>query len=343
VRVSEDLTVAERAREEMRAADLRQALDRALRQLDRAKGSRDDLVDAVYRAARDAADTMSVPPVKPPPKPTGKGKPETAVLLVADWQLGKTTPEYDSEVAAARVRRYAEKAAKLIARQTVPIEEAVLLVAGDLVEGELIFPGQQHRIDASLYRQTFEVAQLLTEIVRALLAVVPRVRVASVIGNHGAMGGPVRREMHPETNADAMAYQVARLLLKDEKRVDWPEPVTKGERHWHAFVEVRGRRWFLWHGDQIKGASFGYPWYGLGKRVLGWQTSLGSFDYSAAGHWHQPVRVTLNTVTHWGAGSTESANTFAQEWLASGGQEPSQWLLFQGDDGITSEWLVRVG
>ena len=51
----------------------------------------------------------------------------------------------------------------------------------------------------------------------------------------------------------------------------------------------------------------------------------------------------MNTVTHWGAGSTESSNTFAQEYLASGGQEPSQWLIFQGDDGVTAEYLVRLG
>jgi hypothetical protein len=41
-------------------------------------------------------------------------------------------------------------------------------------------------------------------------------------------------------------------------------------------------------------------------------------------------------------GSTESANTFAQEWLASGGQRPSQWLLFAGDDGVTAEYCVYV-
>jgi hypothetical protein len=336
------MTFDDRAREEQRTEDVRQALDRTLRQLEKAKASREELVDAVYRAAKDAAQTLVVRPVKPPPA-KGKGRPETAVMIVADWQLGKVTPEYSSEIAATRVRAYAERTAKLIRRQSVPIEEAVILVAGDLVEGELIFPGQSHRIDASLFRQTFEVGQLLAELVRSTLTVVPSVRVASVIGNHGAIGGPVRRESHPETNADAMAYEVARLLLRDEPRVTWPQPLTRGERHWHEIVEVRGRRWLVWHGDQIKGSGgFGYPWYGLGKRLLGWQTSLGGFEYSAAGHWHQPVRVTVNTVTHWGAGSTESANTFAQEWLASGGQEPSQWLIFQGDDGITSEWLVRV-
>ena len=47
-------------------------------------------------------------------------------------------------------------------------------------------------------------------------------------------------------------------------------------------------------------------------------------------------------ITHWGAGSPESANTFAQELLASGGQRPSKLLLFQGDKGVTAEYCVYV-
>lgn len=335
------MTFDERARAASRDADTRAALDRALRQLERAKATKADLVDAVYRAARDAAEAIEVPPVEPP-KVRATGKPETAICLLADWQLGKVTPAYNSEVAAARVRAYAARTAKLIANQRAPIEEARVYLLGDLVEGELIFPGQAHRIDASLYRQTFEVAQLLAEVVRAIAAVVPKVKVVGVIGNHGAIGGPFRRESHPETNADAMAYNVARMLVVAEPRIEWEETFVMGERAWFAVDEVRGRKWFLFHGDQVKSASFGIPWYGFHKRLLGWATSLAPFDYAASGHWHTAVRMQVNAITHWGAGSTESANTFAQEVLASGGQEPSQWLLFQGDDGITSEWLIRV-
>jgi hypothetical protein len=144
------------------------------------------------------------------------------------------------------------------------------------------------------------------------------------------MGGPIRRSYHPETNFDAMLYNVARMQVENESRVEWPETFVAGERAWYATDEVLGKRWFLFHGDQVKSASFGIPWYGFNKRLLGWATSVAPFDYSASGHWHVPVRMQVNGITHWGAGSTESSNTFAQEWLASGGQRPSQWLLFAG-------------
>jgi hypothetical protein len=326
------------------AANLRRANLDLLRKLEKAKASKTELVDAVYRAALDAAAAITIPAVPAPSRDKRKAKPEVAICLLGDWQVGKTTPEYDSDTALARVRRYADKAVKLIElqRQNHPVEEARIYLLGDLLEGEEIFPGQSHRIDASLYVQLFSTAGVLAEVVRRIASVVPKVRVVGAIGNHGSMGGPIRRSYHPETNLDAMLYNVARMQLRDEPRVEWDETFVAGERAWYATDDVLGKRWFLFHGDQVKSASFGIPWYGFNKRLLGWATSVAPFDYSVSGHWHVPVRMQVNAITHWGTGSTESANTFAQEWLASGGQRPSQWLLFAGDDGVTAEYCVYV-
>lgn len=315
-----------------------------LQRLDKAEAKKAELVQAVYKAAREAASGLTVPPVPKPATDRRRATPEVAICLLADWQWGKTTPEYSSDIAAERVARYAEKAVKLIELQRShhPVNEARIYLLGDLLEGEEIFPGQSHRIDASLYTQVFRSAEALAAVVRRIASAVPSVKVVGAIGNHGAMGGPIRRSYHPETNFDAMLYNVARMLLKDEPRVEWEETFVAGERAWYATDEVMGKRWFLFHGDQIKSASFGIPWYGFNKRLLGWATSVSPFDYSASGHWHVPVRMQVNAITHWGAGSTETANTFAQEFLASGGQRPSQWLLFAGENGVTSEWCVYL-
>jgi hypothetical protein len=330
---------------EKREHDIQQALTRALRQLEQAKATKAELVEAVYRAARDAAMGMTVPPVPKPERDRRTASPEVAICLLADWQLGKVTPAYNSDMAVERVTRYAEKVVRLIDLQRThhPVREARIYLLGDLIEGEEIFAGQAHRIDASLYSQVFRTAEALANVVRRIASSVERVTVKGVIGNHGALGGPIRRSYHPETNADAIVYNVARMMLAPEPRVEWAETFTAGERAWYATDEVLGKRWFLAHMDQIKSASFGIPWYGFHKRLLGWATSVVPFDYAAGGHWHVPVRFNVNAITYWGAGSTESGNTYAQEYLASGGQEPSQWLLFQGEHGITSEHLVRVG
>lgn len=331
---------------EQRDEPLRQALNRALRQLEQEKATRAELVDAVYRAARDTALTMTFPPIPVPHvrNKADKRNAEVAICLLADWQLGKKTPDYNSDVAAERVARYAEKVVSILELQRShhPVNEARIYLLGDFVEGELIFPGQAHRIDASLYVQLFRGAEMLANLVRVIASAVPKVAVRGVIGNHGELGGRARREYHPESNADAILYNIARLQLAGEKRVDWAETLEPGERAWHVIDEVLGRRWFLWHGNQVKSASFGIPFYGFGKRLLGWATSIGQFEYSASGHWHQAARLQFNAITHWSAGSTESANTYAQEWIASGGQKPTQWLLFQGMDGISAEYEVRL-
>jgi hypothetical protein len=320
------------------------ALRKALIALDKAKASKEELVAAVYQAAKDAACAVSPLPVPAPPKDKRKADPEAAICLLADWQYGKVTPgPYNSQICAERLRKYAAKVVRLIELQRThhPVTEAHILLLGDLLEGELIFPGQAHRIDASLYRQLFDGADVLAQLVRTIVASVERVKVVGCIGNHGAIGGKGRREMHPESNADAMMYNIARLSCQDP-RIDWQETLVTDERAWYATDDIMGKRWLIFHGDQIKGASLGYPWYGYGKKLLGYYSAVQQFDYSASGHWHVPVRMTLNSITHWGAGSTESGNTYAQEYMASGSQQPSQWLLFQGEHGVTSEYLVRL-
>lgn len=338
------MSVAEEMAAEQREKDLRETIRRLSRQLDSAKASRDELVSAVYQAARDAAQGMNIPKIEGPVPDKRKSRPEVAICLVADWQWGKVTPEYNSEIAASRVENYGKKIVKLIETQRAhhPVREARVFLLGDLVEGEEIFSGQAHRIDASLYVQLFSAAEALASLVRTVSAAVEKVKVVGAIGNHGALGGPIRRSYHPESNADAMLYNIARMLCKEEKRIEWPETFVAGERAWYATDEVLGNKWFLFHGDQIKGGAFGFPWYGFGKKLLGWATSVAPFSYSASGHFHVPVRFSMNSITHWGAGSPESANTFAQEYLASGGQQPSQWLIFQNEDGVTAEYLVRL-
>ena len=320
----------------------KKALRTALRKLDEQRLQKAELVAAVYEAARDAAASITIPPVPKCRKHKDGDDAEAAVLLLADWQYGKTTPEYDSDIARQRIEKLTDKTLRIIdyVRKHHPVPEVHVLMLGDLVEGELIFPGQSHRIDASLYRQTFEVGEIVANLLRRLAANVDTVKAEGVIGNHGAIGGPVRREMHPETNADAMAMQVARLHLGSE-RIDFPEPLTENERHWYAIHEVMGKRWMMFHGDQVRGFA-GIPWYGFRKLVQGWHVTFGGFDYAASGHWHQTIREDINGIIHFGAGSTESANTYAQEFLAGGGQQGSQWLVFQNKDGLTSEHPIRL-
>jgi hypothetical protein len=320
---------------------LKSAHRKALKKLEDKERDRNELIEAVYQAAREAATTMHLAPVKPPKADNRKTDDETAILILSDWQLGKITPTYNSEVCADRIVKLADKVQRLvdIQRKAHPVKELRIYLLGDLIEGEDIFPGQAHLVDASLYNQVFHGGEILAGLVRKLSGDFERVRVVGVIGNHGRLGR--KGTFHPESNADAMMYRIASMLVKEQANVEWVETLSKGERAWFATDEVKGKTWFLFHGDQVSGGFAGFPWYGFGKKLQGWNMTVARFDYSAAGHFHTPTRMYLNGITHWSGGSTESSNTYAQEQLAAAG-EPCQWLLFQHESGVTAEYLVRL-
>ena len=314
---------------ELESDDKADTIRRLLQRLDKAKASKEELVDAVYRAALDAAKGLELRAVPPPAKDRRKGRAEVAVAMLSDWQLGKRTPSYSSEVCEQRVRLYADKVARLadVQRSDHPVRAVRVWLLGDLVEGELIFPGQAHRIDASLYRQVaVDGPRILGDFLRSMLAAFDEVSVTAVIGNHGAIGGPVRREMHPETNADTMVYRITEQIISDP-RLKWDIADPRGERGWYAIDHIGAYSALLFHGDQVRGGFAGFPWYGFGKKVLGWRQVMEPFTDAACGHWHQPVSFPLNEVMVRVNGSTESDNTYALENLASAGR-PSQWLYF---------------
>jgi len=252
--------------------------------------------------------------------------------MLSDWQLGKVTPDYDSVVCEQRIQQYTAKVAALteIQRADHPVNELHVWLLGDLVEGELIFPGQAHKIDASLYRQVaLDGPRILGDFLRQMLSIFAEVKVTAVIGNHGAIGGLSRREMDPESNADRMLYRIVQQLLASEKRLSWTIPDGGRERYWYAIDQIGTYSCLLFHGDQVRGGFAGMPFYGFYKAINGWASGAirEPFGDAACGHWHQHASLTFNQRQLRVNGTTESYNTFAQEQLKAMG-DPSQRLLF---------------
>ena len=321
-----------------------------LRQLDKAKNKKADLIEALYQAVSTNLRTWNKPSI---PKPVSKKRikdEETAVAILSDVQLAKVTPDYNTEVAEERVIKYANKIVELtnIQRNAHSVRKCHVLAAGDIVEGELIFPGQTHLIDASLYNQvTVDGPRILTQFFDILLANFDEVEVTWVIGNHGSLGGRSRKDYHPDSNADRMLGKIMAMVYEKEKRITWNIPDSEGDNHWFGIADIgKGCKFFVWHGDNVRGHS-GFPWYGFGKKLLGWKALasrglMPDFDYAIAGHFHTPTTMYVNDIRLWVNGSTESYNTYALEQLASMGR-PCQWLLFaKPDHGVTAEYLVKL-
>jgi hypothetical protein len=307
--------------------DLRAANRRLFDQLSKEKDKAGRLIQAVYDAARDAAE--NVRPVISVPKPasdTRNKRDEVALWHTTDWQMAKTTESYDSQTCIARVEQYVEKAQELteIMRADHPVRHGVVLFTGDMLEGCKIFPGQEWEVDATLFEQVFAVAELMEYVVKAALSTYETVDVVAEYGNHGRIGKP-SDGFKKSDNFDRIAYEIVRRRFEHENRIQ--KFKTSGD--WYQHHTVGAYSFMAIHGDEIKQFGGNLPAYGILRKANAWATGVvPSFRDLYIGHYHQSMQLQLaNGGSVFMTGSTESHNEFAQEFVAATG-DPSQRLNF---------------
>lgn len=321
-----DDAVAAEARD-TELAELRTALRRTQGQLAQAKAKRDELALVTVEACREAI--LSHGPlrtVKPPPKDSRRKDAEHALLHCTDWQGAKHTPSYDSAIMRDRVLRYVSKVERITAIQRAdhPVENATLMLGGDMIEGLFNFPTQPFEIDATLFGQFVNVSSLLVDVVRQLLATFQRIHVVAEWGNHGRLGS--KRSAVPRAdNADRMTYELARQVLAGEPRVTWEDCPDDIQR-----VEIGSYRALLLHGDEIGRNGYASPMT-IVQHVARWQSGSYPWEFRDAyvGHYHTHNEWALpnGKGSVYQTGSTESDNRYAGVHMASSAT-PSQRLHF---------------
>jgi len=307
------------------------------------KNVKDEAVISVYQAAFDAFSNFELPKIKAPTfKSVKHNTPETAVVVFADWQMGKITPSYNTEVLEKRVELYTEKLLEIteIQRLHHNVDDLHVWLLGDIVEGEEIFAGQSHLIDSGLYRQVgINGPKILSKFLTTALENFKRVHVTGIIGNHGAVGGKMRRSHDPETNMDRLLYKILELIFAKEDRISFNIPDGKGERNWYAVDNIGNYSSLLIHGDQLPAPA---QYYGYYKKIMGWKDGAipEHFDDVFMGHYHQQFKMTIGSTILRVSGSPESSNTYAQEYFSSMSR-PCQHLMFvHPENGITSEYSI---
>jgi hypothetical protein len=303
--------------------ELERALKTSLRQLSKAKASRDEMVSAVYRAAHDAA---LVYPHPAPIKRANKGKPgdHWALAHLTDWQRGKVTVSYSSEIADKRVGQCVQKIMRLtdLQRHVYRVSSCALLLGGDMIEGTTIFAKQAWEVDASLFDQLFGCAALIEKVVRTLLTEFDRVEVWEERGNHGRIGR--FGEQPSEDNVDSMAYKIARDRIGANKRLVW-HPIKNFYNH----GVIGNYSFMLVHGDEIKSFGGNVPAFGIMRKCNSWASGVvEKFNDVYMGHFHTPQQLSLaNGGSVYVTGTTESDSEYAREFCAATGK-PHQRLHF---------------
>lgn len=320
------MSLAEELEAEQEEIDTKAALNRALLQLRRAKAKTDDLVDAVYRAVRDAYTAEKHAPTPKPTRDTRKKGAEVALWHLTDWQGAKLTTTYNREVMRQRVHAFVDKAERItdIQRADHPVPSVAILFGGDMVEGLFQFPTQPFEVDATIFEQWVAVSRLIVEVVERALSFHDQVTVFPEWGNHGRIGS--KRDSVPRAdNIDRMAYETAKQLLAHEPRLTWhdcPEDIQK--------VEIGNYRALSMHGDETgrngftSKATFLNYLNRLKAGAFGWAfTDV----YSGHRHTHDEMAMSDGIGAWYQTGSTESDNRYARDGLGASAK-PSQRLHF---------------
>ena len=312
---------------EVAIEELRDALRKTQKQLAKAKQRTDELVAVTHAAAREAmlaAGGVKLPPkrVKSRSKRTG----EVALWHLTDWQGSKVTPSYNSQVMRDRVMRFCDKANAIteIQRADHPVDDCVIMLGGDMVEGLFNFPTQPFEIDATIFEQYVNVSRLLVETVTQALSIYSNVTVIGEWGNHGRMGS--KRDAVPRSdNIDRMCYELARQLLANDSRVTWqdcPEDIQR--------VEIGNYRALLIHGDEVGRNGFASPMT-IVQHVNRWRSGSYPWEfrdvYIGHYHTHNEWAMANGLGSVYQTGSTESDNRYAGVMLAASAT-PSQRLHF---------------
>lgn len=254
-------------RVEERKAELLRQHDRKVAQaLVEQAAVTDLLVDAVERGARTA------PPIIWTPAPMVFVSPdadeEVPVILMGDIHGGTEIKpdevgglgEFNFQIFKRRLDTYLERIISKIEvhRRSAKIKKAVLNALGDMLEGDVIFDGQAHRIEMVTVDQLFEVAAYLVDWIQRLLAtgLIDTLDIVAIFGNHGRTTHK-KGATKAHANWDYVLYRYMAALLKTEPRVKWFIP-----KAWFAVYQLFEWRLYCTHGDTIK-SWLGIPYYGI--------------------------------------------------------------------------------
>ena len=201
-------------------------------------------------------------------------------LLVhfSDTHFGKVVKNlkrvvlFDSKIAKLRMEHVFAKAEELVLDKK--IDDIVVILGGDLVENDLIFPAQQHHIDNPVITQTKEAIEAVWAGLQRL-SDISNVRVVCVRGNHGRLKGTTSSE---ETSWDEVIHNTIEILAKESKR-----NITVSTTPWEVnLFNIQGWTCMLRHGGPPAASS------AAAKAKYGNWYKMHKYDFVIFGHLHSP-------------------------------------------------------
>jgi len=244
----------------------------------------------------------------------------TLVMPHSDSHVGaviKDRPKVDyyaAEEARGAITEYFDRCINA-ARERGDVEDAVVIMNGDHLDGEGIYPSQRHSQDDNLRDQLRKAGNTYIEQILKLSREFENVSVYCVPGNHG------RLDRESTTNADNMLYDFVETALHyaDANNIHFEKASAAGNN----VFDIRGWTYFARHGEnylQHVGTSSGI------RRAQDWWMKH-QFDVGIRSHYHTILYETIgDEIPIVMTGSTAPASTFAESRGGAGGKAGVYWF-----------------
>jgi hypothetical protein len=335
-------TIVEARRIEERLVKAREdAVRRAdaaeLRKLTAAKNYRDDALKVI----REMTTMMEPPKLRPAPTAPKRAPRHTWGLVISDWQLGQLTTfeatghvfEQTTKVTRAQVGEMwtAVEALHRIASHGKVIEELVIFSLGDLLENDQMRPGQAAMVDAPVSRLAVDVYDLECNLINQALALVPKVRVLHVGGNHERTSSKAGNAGLGELGyTDTYSWMIGAILQRAfERSIDAGRLEIVNHESFFGTAVVANQRCVYEHGASFRastGSYGGVSYYSIANAAEGYRKMLDGADLVLMGHHHRAMVLPLG----WGwqvmNGALPPSSQYGQSNF-KGYSRPSQTLL----------------
>lgn len=290
---------------------------------------------------------------QPAPKRSNSKSTEDAVLVLSDSHFGKIVDpaqtsgfgHYNPAIAVKRCQHIQSAVSRLITNNIdSPIQTLHIFLLGDLVEGMLNHA--EECPDRLLVVDQVQLAALsFYQLILNLAAVIPNIKITGMVGNHGRW--PNQKKMPTSdrySNLDGVVIEWISSLISASglKNVSCNLGTSI-----HEFVDIRGWRFCLSHGDHLKGGdkALGVPSHSIGREISAMTSRLASSgqkvpDYYIVGDKHRPIELPTATGKYIINGAWVGVDTYSM----SGNFSPNrpQQLFFGVHDRYGKSWSYDI-
>ena len=264
-----------------------------------------------------------------------KKEEEEAVLVLSDVHVGKVTKSYNPEIFKERLKKVNTGMLRIIEllRNGYKVDTLNIILGGDIVDGEGIFPTQAMTIDQGVLKQVFQTGvPEFSNMFINLLNYFKKVKVHCVRGNHGRNG----RFADETSNWDIALYEACRIATQNYKNIEWNISYD-----WNNLFKIYDWKFLLVHGHQIK-MAMQIPHYGITSKGMRWQGSMGHFDYLILGHFHVAQYCEWNDFEYCMNGTFSSDDEFSQEIIGLMGSCKQLFFGVHPRKGLTWRYKINL-